>query len=539
VEQQQDLQKRLLLALVLSFLVFIVFDMMMPKTAKNSENNATSVVQQSSASTPVTDSNSIATQTPTPVSTEGATHLPTSAVNGSAPVTKTKALTTVSSDRFILSIDELGRIAQVRLLEKKYEENGKQLELINPKWVKPLEIRFADQALNLEALKTPYTASVSTIDLNHDQKRVVLTQKLSATTVTKSITFYKDGHYDLTIELSKPAPYFITTGQRPDADHSMYMVVRGVMIRKSDNTTTIVEDGDAEGSPVFPSAKFTAAFDRYHTSILYRFEKPISVSYITTPEENALVFVQGEQKMPLHGYIGPKEYKVLANINPELTEAIEYGWFTFIAKPLFKILQWFHDFVGNWGWSIVLLTLLIKLLLFPLSYKGMMSMQKLKDLAPKMKEIKERYGKDPQKMNMKMMELYKEHGANPMGGCLPMILQIPIFFAIYRVLLNAVELQGAPWILWITDLSLKDPYFVLPILMGLSMWYQQRITPNTMTDPMQQKIFQWLPAVMTIFFVTFPAGLVLYWLVNNLFTIGQQYVINNAYEKHKALQVKK
>ncbi len=530
MEQQQDLQKRLLLALVLSFLVFIVFDMIMPKTAKNIENNNTQVVQQTTPST-------VNAQTPTAVSTQTAQSLPSTA--STAPVTTVKALSTVNSDKFILTIDELGRIAQVKLLEKKYESEGKKLELLNPAWVKPLEIRFSDQALNTEALKTPYTASTSNIDLSANGSTLILTQKLSSTTVTKKITFYKDGHYDLDIALSNPSQYFITTGQRPDADHSMYMVVRGIMVRKANNTTTIVEDGDAEGSPTFPNAKFTAAFDRYHTSLLYRFEKPLNVSYITTPEENALVFVQGETPMSLHGYIGPKEYKVLANINPELTEAIEYGWFTFISKPLFGILQWFHSLVGNWGWAIVLVTLLIKLILFPLSYKGMMSMQKLKDLAPKMKEIKEKYGKDPQKMNAQMMELYKKHGANPMGGCLPMILQIPIFFAIYRVLLNAVELQGAEWTLWITDLSLKDPFFVLPILMGVSMWYQQRITPNTMTDPMQQKIFQWLPAVMTVFFITFPAGLVLYWLVNNLFTIGQQYVINNAYEKHKASQKNK
>jgi len=162
-----------------------------------------------------------------------------------------------------------------------------------------------------------------------------------------------------------------------------------------------------------------------------------------------------------------------------------------------------------------------------------MSMQKLKDLAPQMKEIKEKYAKDPQKMNAKMMEMYKKEGANPMGGCLPMILQIPIFFAIYRVLLNSVELQGAEWMLWIHDLSLQDPIYVLPLLMGASMWYQQKLTPNTMTDPMQQKIFQFLPVVMTLFFLTFPAGLVLYWLTNNVFTIGQQFVINNAYAKQK------
>jgi len=527
VEQQQDLQKRLLLALVLSFAVFIVFDMFTQKPI-NAENNATktNLAQQTPSS--------VSTETPKSVDTQSVSSIGDS--NSNAPEVSIKSIATVKSNRFIFNIDDIGRIAQVTLLEDKYKYQGKPLKLFNPKWVKPLEIRFVDKKLNEEALKTPYSASVSNIDLDKDNKVLVLTQKLSSTTVTKSIKFYKDGHYDLEVKLSNPKKYFITTGQRPDADHTRYMVVSGAMVRNSNGTTTIIEDGDAEGSPVFPNAKFTASFDRYYTSILYDFKNLLNVSYITTPEDNAIMFVQGrEPSMQIHGYIGPKEYKVLYALNPELTEAIEYGWFTFLSKPLFKVLYWLNNHIGNWGWAIILLTLIIKLLLFPLSYKGMMSMQKLKDLAPKMKEIRERYKDDAQKMNMKMMELYKKHGANPMGGCLPMLLQIPVFFALYRVFLNAVELQGAPWILWIKDLSLQDPYFVLPILMGASMWFQQKITPNTMTDPMQQKIFQWLPAIMTLFFLTFPSGLVLYWLVNNIFTIAQQYVINNAYEKQKAL----
>jgi len=528
VEQQQDLQKRLLLALVLSFAVFILFDMFNPKTPKNIDNNSTETKLAQQAP------NTISTETPQ-ITTESTNSKP--AMGGNAPVSITKSITIVKSDRFVYSIDEIGRISQVKLLEDKYKYEGKALELFNPKWVKPLEIRFAEQKLNSEALKTPYTASVSSINLNDgNAKELILTQKLSSTTVIKTIKFYKDGHYDLDIKLSNPKPYFITTGQRPDADHTRYMVVSGAMVRSVNGTTKIIEDGDAEGSPLFPNSKFTASFDRYYTSILYDFKNLLNVSYITTPESNALMFVEGKPSMQIHGYIGPKEYKVLHSIEPELTEAIEYGWFTFLSKPLFRVLYWLDNHIGNWGWSIIILTLLIKLLLFPLSYKGMMSMQKLKDLAPKMKEIKERYKDDSQKMNMKMMELYKKHGANPMGGCLPMLLQIPVFFALYRVFLNAVELQGAPWILWISDLSQKDPYFVLPILMGASMWFQQKITPNTVTDPMQQKIFQWLPVVMTIFFLTFPSGLVLYWLVNNIFTIAQQYVINNAYEKHKVAQ---
>jgi len=193
-----------------------------------------------------------------------------------------------------------------------------------------------------------------------------------------------------------------------------------------------------------------------------------------------------------------------------------------------------HNYIGNWGWAIILFTLLVKLVLFPLSYKGLMSMQKMKDLAPKMKELKEKYGKDPAKMNQQMMALYKKHGANPLGGCLPMLLQVPIFFALYRVLLNADELQGAPWIGWITDLSRMDPLYILPVLMGITMFLQQKLTPNTMTDPMQQKIFMFLPVIMTVFFITFPSGLVLYWLTNNILTIAQQLYINKAYENYKA-----
>ena len=203
---------------------------------------------------------------------------------------------------------------------------------------------------------------------------------------------------------------------------------------------------------------------------------------------------------------------------------------------MFILLQYIHSLVGNWGWTIVLLTLLIKLVLYPLSHKGMVSMQKLKELAPKMKEIQEKYKGDSQKSSMHMMELYKKHGANPMGGCLPMILQIPVFFAIYRVLLNAIELKGSQWILWIDDLAAMDPYYVLPILMGITMFVQQKITPNTIQDEMQKKMFQYLPIIFTFFFLWFPAGLTLYWFINNLFTVSHQYYVNKIFQEQKQLR---
>ena len=191
----------------------------------------------------------------------------------------------------------------------------------------------------------------------------------------------------------------------------------------------------------------------------------------------------------------------------------------------------------GWGWAIILLTLIVRIILYPLTYKGMVSMQKLKDLAPKMKEIQQKYKGEPQKLQAHMMDLYKKHGANPMGGCLPLLLQMPVFFAIYRVLYNAIELKGAAWLLWIQDLSVMDPYFVLPILMGITMYLQQHLTPATFNDPIQEKIFKFLPLIFTIFFVTFPSGLVLYWFVNNIFSILQQLIINKAMERKKAREI--
>ncbi len=524
--EQQDLNKRLLLALALSFFVFIGYSYFFPpeKTTQTT-SQTTSTAHQ----TPTVDKTNVTTP-----STSAA------ATAASAPVqTVSAALITVKSDHFIITLDAYGRISQVELLEAKYhDEDGNNLKILGANEVKPLEVRFSDTKLNEEAFKTPYVTSGSkTVDVSKGPQTVTLTQTLSSLTVTKKITFKPTGEYHVTVETSAPTLYFITPGHRPVADESMYMLVRGALVKGADNIINTIEDGDAEGYEKFQNAKIASAFDRYVASMFFDFEKGMNVSILKEANGDPLIFVQGDESLALKAYIGPKEDKILRAIHPELTDAIEFGWFSFLAKPFFKVLLWINDYVGNWGWAIILFTLLVKFVLFPLSYKGMMSMNKLKDLAPKMKEIKEKYKGDPAKMNVQMMEMYKKHGANPMGGCLPLLLQIPVFFALYRVLLNADELQGAGWILWIDNLAVMDPYFVLPVLMGASMWFQQKITPSNFTDPLQEKIFKWFPVIMTVFFIYFPSGLVLYWLVNNLFTIAQQYFINHMYAKQKALAV--
>jgi len=307
----------------------------------------------------------------------------------------------------------------------------------------------------------------------------------------------------------------------------------GVLVKLGDGTTEIISDEDLDKTQTFNNASFASAFDRYYATVLYSSTKPLTISMMPDNDSNPQIFVHGNDYIHLSGYMGPKEFESLSALNPELESVIEYGFFIFIAKPMFTFLNFLHGYIGNWGWTIVVLTLIIKLALYPLSYKGMVSMQKLKDLSPKVKEIQAKYKNDKQKASMHMMELYKKHGANPMGGCLPIVLQIPVFFAIYRVLLNSIELKGAEWIFWINDLALMDPYFVLPVLMGATMYLQQKITPNTMQDEMQKKIFQFLPVIFTFFFLWFPAGLTLYWFINNVFTVSQQYYINRLFDKRR------
>ena len=227
-------------------------------------------------------------------------------------------------------------------------------------------------------------------------------------------------------------------------------------------------------------------------------------------------------------YAGTKELEILEDKGHHLVRMIDYGWFgnkfAFLVKPLLKVLAFFYRLTGNYGWSIIFMTFVIKLLFFPLTHKSFKSMKGMQKVQPYVKIIQERNKDNRQKMNEEMMELYKKHKVNPVGGCLPMLLQIPVFIALYHALFFSIELRGAPFMGWVTDLSVADPYYVYPVLMGATMFLQQKLTPS-MGDPMQQKIMMFLPIVFTFLFLTFPAGLVIYWTVNNILTICQQYYI--------------
>ena len=252
-----------------------------------------------------------------------------------------------------------------------------------------------------------------------------------------------------------------------------------------------------------------------------------NIAGFTSP---ALVVDPGERgSTSARFYAGPKDQYRLEEISPFLELSVDYGWLWWIAQPLFWLLNKIHTLVGNWGVAIIALTVLIKAGFYKLSATSYRSMANMRRITPKVQDIREQYADDKQKQSQAMMELYRKEKINPLGGCLPILVQMPVFIALYWVLMESVELRHAPFMLWIDDLSVMDPYFVLPILMGASMFFMQKLNPPP-PDPMQAKIMQWLPVVFTFFFLWFPAGLVLYWLVNNLLSMAQQFVITRQIE---------
>ncbi|HEY8605957.1 MAG TPA: membrane protein insertase YidC [Noviherbaspirillum sp.] len=228
-------------------------------------------------------------------------------------------------------------------------------------------------------------------------------------------------------------------------------------------------------------------------------------------------------------YSGPQESERLEKLAPGLDLVKDYGWLTIVAKPIFWLMVQIHKVLGNWGWTIIVLTVLIKLAFFPLSAASYRSMAKMKTVTPKMQAIRERHKSDPQKMNQAMMELYKTEKINPLGGCLPILVQIPVFIALYWVLLASVEMRNAPWLGWITDLASPDPWYILPVIMAVSMFIQTKLNP-TPPDPVQAKVMMFMPIAFSVMFFFFPAGLVLYWVVNNILSIAQQWVITRRIE---------
>lgn len=420
----------------------------------------------------------------------------------------------------------------IKLIElKKYKDKkGNPIILKTDVVIPPFSIGSTDEFQLSNAI---YSVKGEDIKLSPQRNKANLIFEYSSNnlSIRRTYTFYYDDYrIDLNDEVVGLNTYWITLGKDfgiYEKDSSFH---NGPVILKDAERLEFVAKKLSEPKLFKEGVKWIAQEDKYFFSSIVP-KNPIEELKIWAKNGEALTAI----KIPAGSisyfiYVGPKEYDRLKRYGLGLEHIVDFGFFSILARPLFWLLKQFYALIPNYGVAIIILTILVRIPFIPLVNKGQKSMKKLQDIQPKMAEIREKYKNDPQRMQRELMELYKKHKVNPMGGCLPMLLQIPVFFALYKVLMIAIELRGAPFMLWIKDLSSKDPYYILPIVMGATMVIQQKMTPSTM-EPTQQKIMMIMPVVFTFMFLTFPSGLVLYWLVNNILSIAQQWYVNRQTQK--------
>jgi len=405
--------------------------------------------------------------------------------------------------------------------------------------------------------RTAYAAAAERYVLQEGQREVVVRLTAPASGDAQAVRTYRfrrGSHLiDVGFEIAnggasaiQPYAYFqlVRDGKPPAGDSAMLPTFTGVAVyTDQEKFQKLTFDDIAKAKVPYPkntSDGWIAMLQHYFFTAWLPKNGVAREFYTRKLDENlysagvivpvGAVAAGAKAKVEVPLYAGPEEQEKLAKIAPGLDLTIDYGWLTVIAVPLFWLLSWLYQLVGNWGVAIILLTIIIKLLFYPLSAAGYRSMAKMRVLAPKMQRLKEQYGDDRQRLQQAMMEMYKTEKINPLGGCMPIVVQIPVFIALYWVLLASVELRHAPFMLWITDLSTPDPWFVLPVLMGATMIVQTWLNPEP-PDPVQAKIMKIMPLVFSIFFFFFPAGLVLYWLVNNVLSIAQQWQITRVLER--------
>ncbi len=381
-----------------------------------------------------------------------------------------------------------------------------------------------------------------------DQVDVRFSAESGGVRVIKTYTFHR-GRYaadvkheivNLTDKPLAPSVYVQLTrdGNKPDGESALYYVYTGPAIFTEQEKFRKIEFSEIEKNKVqLPKTADNGWIGMIQHYFVSAWVPPAGAQreyYARTVDKN-LYSIGSIVAMPALApnasatsqstlYVGPQDQEALAKIAPGLDLVVDYGWLTVLAKPIYLLLSFLHGLVGNWGWAIVLLTVLIKAVFYPLSAASYKSMAKMKEVSPRLMKLREQYGDDKQKMNVAMMELYKTEKINPLGGCLPIVVQIPVFIALYWVLLASVEMRNAPWILWVQDLSTPDSWLILPLLMMGTMWIQYKLNP-TPPDPVQARVMMLMPLIFGVMFFFFPAGLVLYWLTNNILSIAQQWYV--------------
>jgi YidC/Oxa1 family membrane protein insertase len=558
------MERRVLLAISLSFLVLFLFQrFVMPPPA-------------SVPSAPAATANQNANSAPAP--TPGTSGTPGIAGGGAAapapvpaPPAVAATVTEANAREIVLETTKVRAVFTnqgARLLHwvlKEYRTDaGQPLDLVpggaGADATKPFSLTLDDEAMTRRVNDAIYRVTVngspagSTIDATAAPQTIVF-EAASADGLTVRKTFSVE-----------PTSYVVTFGanvqaggQRlnptinwgPGLGDDIARAKPASFFSPSYNTPAqaIVHiDGDIERmSATEPGAnegafRYAGVDDHYFVTMLVNDQNPqpfriqYAPAHVPQPDDPAIVGRYVSYSVRFQApqdqarfFFGPKAFEDLRAVNPEATKVINYGMFAILAVPLLNALKWVHGFIGNWGWAIIVLTLLINLVMFPLRHKSVVSMRKMQEIQPQMKAIQDRYAKykitDPerQKMNSEVMELYKAKGVNPASGCVPMLLTFPFLFAFYAMLSQSIEIRGADFAGWIRNLSAPDPYFVLPIVMGLAQFWQTKMTPST-ADPTQQRIMLMMPIMFTVMSLSFPSGLVIYWLVSTFFTIGQQYV---------------
>lgn len=540
------MEKRVFLAIFLCFAVLAVYQAYFaPKPIEPAQPAAATSPAATATATPSP------TAAPTPAAAAPAAEQPSAQV---LVADSTARDIVVETDAVRAVFSSAGAVLKSWQLKHFKGDDGTQLDLVPPDMppnlARPFTLATDDPAIAKTLATALYRPSADSLALGSSQGTLSFEYRdASGLSARKAFHFQPEGKpYNLTVDAeidvggaARPVTLAwgpaLGLGYKPDG--SREVPVRALQFR--DGKIERLAASSLEKEPHYEGAlRYTGVEEQYFLSVALPGTQTVQVNFqpLTLPVPNdpksrPRSFIQYNVRLPgaasVPFFMGPKDFDVLHAVDLELVRAIDFGMFAWLVVPLLQALKWINSFLGNYGWSIIVLTLLINIAIFPLRHRSMVSMKKMQAVQPEVKAIQDRYAKykltDPerQKMNQEMMALYKAKGINPAGGCVPMLLTFPILLAFYNLLYSSIELRGAPFMFWIKDLSLRDPTFITPVLMGATMFWQQKMMPST-ADPVQQKMFLVLPIFFTFTFLWMPSGLVLYWLMSNVLAIGQQYL---------------
>ncbi len=457
--------------------------------------------------------------------------------------TTSEDLIVIDTGVSLVTLSKEGAVIKSWQLMRYSKEDGEPIEMVNQQAkYGPLSIGFATpeatEKINGALFATSSPSRITLSEMEPIRTVTFMFGLESGFELVKKLTFYRNSYrLDLELLIKQPgagvtaSTYSLSWPGMGGGMESFYSYNGPVILLDGRRLTEQPDEGEKQSYE--GNVQWAGLTSKYYCMAFLPEGETSKVTNTLVGEDNYSVTLQmvagGSSSVNRVAiYAGPKQREELESMGRDFKNMINYGWFDVLAKPLFLMMMWFYKITGNWGWSIIILTAIIKVLFFPLSQKSYKSMKKMQKLQPQMKILQERYKKDKAKLNEELMAVYKKNKVNPLGGCLPILLQIPVFISLYRVLLESIELKGAPFVFWLTDLSAKDPYYITPILMGLSMFAQQKLSP-TSADPIQKNMMLIMPVVFTVLFLNFPSGLVIYWLVNNILSILQQYYVNRSH----------